>query len=329
MRTDPSLSIQSPTSSSASDVLPHNSKIAILLCTYNGARFLKEQLDSFARQTHRNWSIYASDDGSSDETLQILNDYQLKLGNDRLTIIQGPKQGFAKNFFSLIRNLEISADYFAFSDQDDIWFENKLERSINQLAILPKNTPSLYCSRTRLVDSQKQKIGYSPLFKKPPSFQNSLVQSIAGANTMLINNASRRLILELADNTPVVAHDWLTYMLVSGCGGKVIYDSVPTLSYRQHEGNLIGANADLKNQLLRIRKMFSGRFSKWSALNLVALNSIKEHLTDDNQQRLQDFEQARRSKLITRLRLMSKSGAYRQTLKGNISLFLAAFLNKI
>ncbi|MDR6927992.1 glycosyltransferase family 2 protein [Pseudomonas sp. BE134] len=322
-------SIQSPDLSSATDALPHNSKVAILICTYNGARFLREQLDSFVRQTHQNWSIYASDDGSSDETLQILNEYQFKLGNGRLSIFQGPKQGFAKNFFSLVRNPAISADYFAFSDQDDIWFENKLERSITQLATLSKNTPSLYCSRTLLVNSKKKKIGHSPLFKKPTSFQNALVQSIAGANTMLINNASRKLILRLADNTPVVAHDWLAYLLVSGCGGKVIYDPVPTLSYRQHEGNLIGANADLKNQILRIRKMLSGRFSEWSTLNLIALNSIKDYLTDENQQRLRNFEQARKSSFIPRLRLMGKSGAYRQTLKGNISLLIATVLNKI
>jgi hypothetical protein len=104
---------------------------------------------------------------------------------------------------------------------------------------------------------------------------------------------------------------------------------MPTLCYRQHEGNLIGANADFKNQILRIRKMISGRFSEWSTLNLIALNSIKEHLTDENQQRLKNFEQARKSSLIPRLRLMSKSGAYRQTLKGNISLLIATVLNKI
>ncbi|WP_395598294.1 glycosyltransferase family 2 protein [Pseudomonas sp. A1437] len=329
MKIQPTHFKQSPILSQAADVPPNSYRVAILICTYNGAKFLREQLDSLITQSHKNWAIYASDDGSSDETLHILNDYQIKLGKDRLSIFQGPQEGFAKNFLSLVRNPSISADYFAFSDQDDIWFEKKLERSIFKLASLPIHTPSLYCSRTLLVNSKKEVIGRSPLFKSPTSFQNALVQSIAGANTMLINNAARNLIIQLAVNTQVVAHDWLAYLIVSGCGGKVIYDPLPSLNYRQHESNLIGANTDLKNQILRIRKMLSGRFGDWNATNLTALNSIKEKLTKENQKRLECFEQARKSNLISRLRLMKRSGIYRQTKRGNISLLLAIILNKI
>jgi len=79
----------------------NNKKIAILVCTYNGARFLKEQLDSFIEQSHQNWAIYVSDDGSSDETLDILKDYQLRLGSERLVILQGPRKGFAETFCHL------------------------------------------------------------------------------------------------------------------------------------------------------------------------------------------------------------------------------------
>lgn len=320
---------QSPPPSQAADAPLNSSRVAILICTFNGAKFLREQLDSFITQSHKNWAIYASDDGSSDETLQILNDYQIKIGKNRFFIFQGPQMGFARNFLSLVRNPLISADYFAFSDQDDIWFEKKLERSIFQLAPFPIKTPSLYCSRTLLVNAKKEVIGRSPLFTNPTSFQNALVQSIAGANTMLINDAARKLIIQLAANTQVVAHDWLAYLIVSGCGGNVIYDPLPSLNYRQHESNLIGANTTVKNQLLRLRKMLSGRFSDWSAANLIALNSIKKNLTKENQKRLECFEQARKSNLIRRLRLMKKSGVYRQTTRGNISLLIAIILNKI
>lgn len=295
---------RSPTPSQAAYTPHYSDSVAILLCTYNGAKFLREQLDSIIMQSHKNWAIYASDDGSSDETLQILNDYQMKLGKDRLTIFQGPQNGFAKNFLSLIRNPSISADYFAFSDQDDIWFENKLESSISHLAPLPTQSPSLYCSRTLLVNSKKEVIGHSPLFKRPTSFQNALVQSIAGANTMLINDAARKLITQLSADTKIIAHDWLAYLIVSGSGGKVIYDPLPSLNYRQHESNLIGANTDLTTQLARIRKMLSGRFCDWNDANIIALNSIKENLTQENQNRLECFDQARKSNLTYRLRLI-------------------------
>ncbi|MBK5414541.1 glycosyltransferase family 2 protein [Pseudomonas sp. TH31] len=304
-------------------------KVAILICTYNGECFLKEQLDSLIRQTHKNWTIYASDDGSSDKTLQILQQYQAKLGADRLFILEGPRKGFGKNFLSLVNNLEIAADYFAFGDQDDVWHDDKLKRSISSLNSCKTKSPSLYCSRTRLVDTNGQPTGYSPLFTKEPGFRNALVQSIAGANTMLINKPARELMQQVDGRATVVAHDWLAYLLVSGCGGEVVYDAEPTLDYRQHGGNLIGANANFKNQISRFRKMLTGRFKEWTSKNLEALDSVKQHLTTENEQRLRDFELARRSGLLTRFRLMKRTGVYRQTLKGNISLGIAIVFNKI
>lgn len=304
-------------------------KVAILVCTYNGERFLREQMDSFINQTHKNWSIHVSDDGSTDATLEILDDYKKQLGEEKVLISQGPRQGFAKNFLSLIKNREIVADYFAFSDQDDIWLEDKLSRSIAQIPQSPTNKPHLYCSRTKLVNTDLAPLGFSPPFKKRPCFENSLVQSIAGANTMLINNAARDLMCRIADDAPVVAHDWLAYLLVTGCGGQVVFDQNPTLLYRQHEANLIGANATFRNQVIRILKMLSGRFSEWSTQNMIILNSIRMELTEDNRRTLERFETARNSGLLSRLRLMKKSGVHRQTLKGNISLVAAAILNKI
>ena len=304
-------------------------RVAILLCTYNGSAFLEQQLESFVFQTHNNWVIYASDDGSSDKTLDILTSFQAKYGQDRLTVCKGPRQGFAKNFISLIKNHTVMADYFAFSDQDDIWLEDKLERSIAKLIGSPHGVPALYCSRTRLINADRHVIGFSPLFTKPPGFRNALVQSLAGANTMLINNAARDLLAETEDEAHVVAHDWLAYLLVSGCGGKVIYDPVPTLDYRQHGGNLIGANSGLKERLVRLGKMCSGRFSEWSSQNLYILSSLKPKLTPENRLTLSDFEKARQSSLLQRLCLMKKSGVYRQTPQGNVSLIVAACLNKI
>ncbi len=304
------------------------SKVAILLCTYNGSDFIKEQLDSFATQTHKDWVIYASDDGSSDETINHLKDFQRSMGEHRLVILEGPRQGFAKNFLSLIKNPLLDADYFAFSDQDDVWFPDKLERSLVSLAKV-KEVPALYCSRTRLVSADRKVIGRSPLFVAPPGFRNALVQSIAGANTMLINRQARALLADTADDAIIVAHDWLTYILVSGCGGEVIYDQAPTLDYRQHGGNLIGANSGFKERVIRLGKMCSGRFNSWSNQNLIVLADFKKKLTPDNRVTLEQFEQARQSPLLRRLFLMRKSGIYRQTRKGNISLFVAACLNKI
>ena len=314
---------------SSSHPVVATSKVAILLCTYNGADFLALQLDSFVQQTHKDWVIYASDDGSNDATLSILQRYQQKLGAERLVIQQGPRQGFAQNFMSLVKNPSISADYYAFSDQDDVWFADKLERGLARLSDTPPTLPALFCSRTRLIDASGQVIGYSPLFAKVPSFRNALVQSLAGANTMLLNVAARDLLAKTPGDAHIVSHDWLTYLLVSGCGGPVIYDREPTLDYRQHGSNLIGANSGFTDRLVRIRKMFAGTFREWNRHNLYLLSSCTKHLTSESRTTLEHFERARASSLLRRIYLLKQAGVYRQTSLGNIGLVLAASIGRV
>ncbi|MBV4485767.1 glycosyltransferase family 2 protein [Pseudomonas sp. SWRI153] len=304
-------------------------EVAILLCTYNGRPFLKEQIESFIAQTHKNWTLYVSDDGSSDGTLAVFEEYRNLIATNRIKIFAGPRTGFAQNFISLIRNDQIIADYFAFSDQDDIWFQDKLERSIDQLKLLPQNLPAMYCSRTRLIDENRNIIGYSPKFIRNPNFQNALIQSIAGANTMLINNSTRKLLNCIPADINIIAHDWLTYLLTSGCGGTVIYDIQPTLDYRQHSGNVIGANTGIKERIIRFGKVIDGQFRNWSDSNLKVLDCVETELTATSRKTINEFKQGRESNFFKRIYLLKKSGIYRQTLKGNISLCLAILFNKI
>lgn len=322
-RSDSELLVENPIKS------PSTCEVAILLCTFNGCAFLKEQIDSFIAQTYQKWTLYISDDGSSDGTLSLLEHYQDLMAAKRIQVFHGPQSGFAENFMSLIRNEKIKADFFAFSDQDDIWFEEKLERSIRKLESLPSHYPAMYCSRTRLIDKNRKIIGFSPDFKQAPIFQNALIQSIAGANTMLINGATRDLLNQIPNSMTIVAHDWVTYLLTTACGGNVIFDSEPTLDYRQHDGNVIGANSGFKERVRRLGKLIDGRFSRWSDSNLQILEFLEEKLTTFNRQSMNDFKQARQSSIVTRFRLMKKSGVYRQTFFGNISLALAIALNKI
>jgi glycosyltransferase involved in cell wall biosynthesis len=303
--------------------------VAILLCTYNGEEYLQEQLDSFIQQTHTRWALYVSDDGSTDNTLAILEQYQKLLGRDRLKIYKGPKQGFGKNFLSLIKNPDLKGSFFAFSDQDDIWHQDKLSRALTALPNPPHHFPALYCSRTRLVDSTARPIGFSPLFQKKPSFRNALVQSLAGANTMMINAAGLDLLRRTPDDAEVVAHDWLAYLLISACGGEVIYDPVPTLDYRQHQNNVIGSNSGARQRMIRVWKMLEGRQRKWSNLNLFILNNSGAVLTAENRESLEYFETGRQSGFLKRLILLGKARLYRQSVAGQISLAVAVVLKKL
>lgn len=318
---------QQPYSSAELSIAP--ATVAILLSTYNGERFLAEQLDSLLAQTHRNWVVYASDDGSSDSTLTILRAYQERLGKERFFILSGPRQGFAKNFMSLVKSPLVTTDYVAFCDQDDVWLPNKLERSLEFVKAVPAEVPALYCSRTHLIDEGGSSIGFSPLFSKPPSFANALVQSIAGANTMLLNRAALELLQRTDDNAVIISHDWWAYILVSGCAGRVFYDAEPSMLYRQHGSNLSGSNSSLLGRAIRLREMLKGTFKHWNDSNLNALNSFRFSITEKCQSTLVHFENARNASFFRRLYLLKKAGIYRQTCFDNIGLLVASIIKRV
>jgi len=304
-------------------------KIAILLATFQGQHHLSAQFDSFAKQTHQNWVVWVSDDGSSDDTCSILECYKEHWPVGRLFSCKGPANGYAANFLSLVCTTAISADYYAYADQDDIWEADKLARAVAWIQSVPSDIPTLYCSCTYLVDEYNRTIGLSTEFTKPPSFANALVQNIAGGNTMVFNNAARELLREAGQYIPVIAHDWWTYMLVSGCGGQIFYDSTPTLRYRQHENNTLGTNLLWPGRLGRIRMLFQGRFKQWNDTNIAAIKSMQHKLTPDNLRRLEQFSAAREMRLPARLFYLMQSGIYRQTMLGNLGLITAAILRKL
>ena len=313
----------------ANSVTCNNESIAILLCTMQGQTYLSEQLDSILEQTYQNWMIWASDDGSIDGTNSILTSYQTRLGRDRLSIHSGPEEGFVANFLSLICNAKIATDYYAFADQDDIWEKNKLLRAVQWLKKIPADTPALYCSRTCNVDSNNQCIGYSRLFLKKPSFANALVQSIGGGNTMVFNGAARNLLRAAGADVNVVSHDWWAYLVVTGHGGQVFYDTQPNVRYRQHGANLIGANNSLADGVARAKLFLGGRFKIWNDINIMALEGIRQQLTPENQRVLDLFSKARKSSFFPRLMILKQSHVYRQTLLGNLGLIAAAIFKRI
>ncbi len=306
-----------------------NSKIAILLCTYHGQRYLADQLDSISAQTHTNWEVWASDDGSQDETHAILQFYKAKWGSNRLSIHFGPAEGFAANFLLLTCNTTIQAEFYAYSDQDDIWEADKLQRAVDFLKNIPTQTPALYCSRTSLVDEKNYALGFSPLFSRPPSFANALMQNIAGGNTMVFNKAARKLLQMAGENVNVVAHDWWAYLVVAGCGGQVFYDPIPTVRYRQHDENLIGTGSSWLSRLSRILKLFQGRVREINGRHIEALNGIRSYLTRQNQETLDRFSKARNLRLLPRLLEFKKAGIYRQSFISDLGLIAAALFNKL
>lgn len=301
--------------------------ITILLCTYNGARFLAAQLASIERQTHRNWRLVVSDDHSCDATMAIIRHFAQRVPQP-VEIRMGPGDGPCANFMSLAADTKVDGDYFAFCDQDDIWHRDKLSRALMWARSVDANIPAVYGGRTHIVCAGGHYLGNSPLFSRAPSFANALVQSIAGANTMLFNCAAKRL-FETSGPLDVVSHDWWAYQLVTGCGGVVHYDPKPHLDYRQHPDNRIGSNRGLRAQWKRLRQVLNGGFVAWNDINSVALRRCRHLLTAEARVLLDTFDVMRHGDLVSRLRVLLRSPLRRQTHLGNFALLVATVLRKV
>ena len=223
-------------------------KIQVLMSTYNGAVYLREQLDSILKQDCEEHGIaelavLIRDDGSRDGTQKILEEYH-KNNPDKICWIQGENCGVIESFFTLLKEADHSADYYAFSDQDDYWMPDKVRVAICELERLEgSGMPGLYCCRPRLTDANLQELPGG--IKRPPvqpSFGNALIENVVTGCTMVINPSLRELVIpELPGFTSM--HDRWLY-LVASCFGEVIYDETPHILYRQHGGNVVGTKSN-------------------------------------------------------------------------------------
>jgi hypothetical protein len=155
------------------------------------------------------------------------------------------------------------------------------------------------------------------------------VQSIAGGNTMVLNRAATKLVADASRRTGFVSHDWWTYQIVTGAGGVVHYSPEPLVDYRQHAGNIVGPNASLQSRFARYRVLLSGGFREWTRANIDGLTRCSDLLTADALRTLDLIDKATEPGALSRLRNLARSGAYRQTVRGSIGLYLAALINKL
>lgn len=306
-----------------------NGTVAILLCTFNGARFLPLQLASYEAQDFSGWRLFASDDGSQDDTLALLEEFRKKHGESRVRIRQGPGKGFVANFLSLLCDPDIEADYYAPSDQDDVWDADKLTRARLSLMSASATEPAVYCSRTRLIDENGAVIRLSLQYRKPPHFCNALAQSLASGNTMVLNQRSRQLLMRAGADVNAPSHDWWIYLAVSAVGGRMLYDGEPTVSYRIHARNVIGSNSSMAAQMRRAAMVWRGRYTSWAEMNVSALERIEDAMTEQNRKSFDLFRHARKRSLVPRAFGLIRSGVYRQTLLGNIGLAVATLTGKL
>lgn len=228
--------------------------VVILLSTYEGAPFLREQLASLIAQTHTGWILYWRDDGSRDGSAGIMAEFSRTAGPARCIAIEGGRHlGITDSFIALLRAVP-PGHVVAFADQDDVWLPDKLARGLERLGDASSTRPALYCARQLLVDGGLQSIGLSPSIGHLPRFPASLTQNLATGCTVLLNPAAAALVAasRLPDGT---LHDWWSYLLVGAAGGRLVVDPVAVVLYRQHRRNAVGApHSTLRRGVMALRR---------------------------------------------------------------------------
>lgn len=234
-------------------------KIDILMATYNGEKYIREQIDSILSQTYSNFNLIISDDASSDNILNILDEYENK--DERVKVFkQNQNVGVISNFEFLLNKVE--NEFFMFADQDDIWEEDKIEKSINEL----KNEDvDLVYTDLKVVDENLNEISnsywkvknFEKKVYKYNNFESLYLNNYITGCTILCKSKWIKEILPLPKSTKYVIHDYWLSLIVS-MNGKIKYIAEPTIKYRQHKQNSIGSKrkSDEINDFDKIRKMF-------------------------------------------------------------------------
>jgi len=213
--------------------------VEVLLSTYNGEKYLAEQLESVWRQTYPEVWLSVRDDGSSDATMGVLD--RLLAGRPRTKVVMGAHLGAAQSFMSLLRSVSPETAYVAFCDQDDVWLPDKLEAAVSGIEHF--EGPAMYCSAVTLVTEDLAEVRVHRRCVRGPSFENALVENIATGCTIVLNRPAVDL---LASQQPkkLVMHDAWCYLVVAGCG-EVVYDRLPHALYRLHRANTVGVGTTL------------------------------------------------------------------------------------
>lgn len=240
-------------------------QIAILLATYNGAKYIREQLDSLFQQSCGDFHLYIRDDGSKDDTLKIVEEYRQKYSN-RVTVLEDSQKhkGAAKSFMTLLQ--EVDSDYYMFCDQDDIWLPTKVEKTFARMqeiegaaqnagtANAVGNAPVLVATDLKVVDENLQPLKNSfnadlkiDVFRKHPEL--ICVRHVVTGCTMMFNRAAKEASLPMSPRATM--HDEWVALSVHFKGGIISILDEATILYRQHTSNTLGAEQASKGFFAR------------------------------------------------------------------------------
>ena len=284
-------------------------RVLVVMSTYNGEKYLANQINSILLQKGVEVDLFIRDDGSKDGTRNIINAYASK--HERIKYELSSNVGFAKSFFYALKSVEKEYDYYAFADQDDVWDDDKLYEAVTKLEDSDAGL-KLYASGLKVVDANLEfqydhkfdgiKINYGSALSR---------QRLAGC-TMVFDRALKDKIcrFELGENRiGFLSHDALVYYVCLLCGGKVVFSPYGKIQYRRHSGTVTENGKGILKKINSVMDVFSSRKALRYNQTIRLYEVYKDDITQEN------------------LQLVKKIISYKENIKNTISLFTDNSLN--
>lgn len=299
--------------------------VTIVLATYNGERFLLEQLESLTAQSRRPDRLVLRDDGSTDRSVEIVQAWADRSGV-ALQQVTGPRLGPALSFLKALQVAE-PADIFLFCDQDDVWQPYKIERALYLVPWGEDVVPTLCATRLEVVDERLTPMRLS-LLPTNLSFSSASCESVLTGCTMAFNAAFRELLVRALPKNAAM-HDWWCYLLATSANGAALrFDSTPTVLYRQHGGNALGAGP-VGWSALRARGLrFIGRDSAMRSRQLQEFAKLHGYALAPQASAILYQLLAAKHGLVPRLRAAFTARIRRQTFLATLATRLALLTNR-
>lgn len=284
-------------------------KIQILMSTYNGESYLREQLDSFLElEKFDEIKVLIRDDGSNDTTLEILEEYHNKYGFE---VIKGKNLGVNESMKILFENADMNCDFFSISDQDDIWIRDKFKKALDLLEKENQKVPLLFSSCSEIVSEKLEHIGSTIIPMKNISFYNAISQNITPGHTQVFNRALMNKLLNI-DTTDIHVIDWWIYLIATSLG-KVIFICDFTVKHRQHGKNSVGYELNFLKKIINRIKALNKKDANSISRQLYSFRShYKNELNSKYLKEIDNYFVSQRN-ILTRIKYVLKTPIYRQS----------------
>lgn len=282
--------------------------VRILLATYNGSKYIREMIDSIVVQDHQDWQLILSDDGSTDTTARILEEYAEKMPDRIIHYQSGMRFGNAQNHFMHLLKTFSDAPYIMFCDQDDIWHKDKISKTLAKMEEVERpNVPALVHTDLCVVDGERNVMDpsfmhFSKLVGARIKLHELLVQNVVTGCTVMVNSTLAAMATERIPETGIIMHDWWL-VLIAAAAGTVGFLNEATIDYRQHGSNAVGAkNTRSAAYILKrikenkIRSAIFDTFDQAEAL----YHCFSEKLTEDAKKKICDYMQLKKKNAVAR-----------------------------